>query len=140
MDRKRLPAPEGERERTVEYVAPRNAREAALAEIWQEVLGVERVGLVGDRRVLALHGPVLDASFRGAGIRVRPPERSRDYSVFGFMANDVTAEVNKTIAVAGAAREITDAVRVALDRWRTRPDRARRMLERVGKGESDVFC
>src|SRR5574340_413609 len=37
---------------------------------------------------------------RGPGIRVRPPERSRDYSVFGFMSNEVSAEVNKTIAVA----------------------------------------
>jgi lysine-ketoglutarate reductase/saccharopine dehydrogenase-like protein (TIGR00300 family) len=45
-------------------------------------------------------------ALRGSGIRVRPPERSRDYSVFGFMANDVSAEVNKTIAVAGAAREM----------------------------------
>ncbi len=45
-------------------------------------------------------------ALRGAGISVRPPERSRDYSVFGFMANDVTAEVNKSIAVAGTAREM----------------------------------
>ncbi len=45
-------------------------------------------------------------ALRGTGIRVRPPERSRDYSVFGFMANDVTAEVNKSIAVAGTAREM----------------------------------
>jgi lysine-ketoglutarate reductase/saccharopine dehydrogenase-like protein (TIGR00300 family) len=45
-------------------------------------------------------------ALRGPGIRVRPPERSRDYSVFGFMANDVSAEVNKTIAVAGTAREM----------------------------------
>lgn len=43
---------------------------------------------------------------RGPGIRVRPPERSRDYSVFGFMSNDVSAEVNKTIAIAGTAREM----------------------------------
>jgi len=45
-------------------------------------------------------------ALRGPGIRVRPPERSRDYSVFGFMSNDVSAEVNKTIAVTGAAREM----------------------------------
>jgi len=45
-------------------------------------------------------------ALRGPGIRVRPPERSRDYSVFGFMANDVSAEVNKTIAVQGTAREM----------------------------------
>jgi lysine-ketoglutarate reductase/saccharopine dehydrogenase-like protein (TIGR00300 family) len=45
-------------------------------------------------------------ALRGPGIRVRPPERSRDYSVFGFMSNEVSAEVNKTIAVVGTAREM----------------------------------
>jgi lysine-ketoglutarate reductase/saccharopine dehydrogenase-like protein (TIGR00300 family) len=45
-------------------------------------------------------------ALRGPGIRVRPPERSRDFSVFGFMVNDVSAEVNKTIAVAGTAAEM----------------------------------
>lgn len=46
---------------------------------------------------------------RGPGIRVRPPERSRDVSVFGFMSNDVSAEVNKGIAIAGTAREMRRA-------------------------------
>jgi lysine-ketoglutarate reductase/saccharopine dehydrogenase-like protein (TIGR00300 family) len=45
-------------------------------------------------------------ALRGPGIRVRPPERSRDYSVFGFMSNEITAEVNKAIAIAGIAREM----------------------------------
>jgi hypothetical protein len=40
------------------------------------------------------------------GIRVRPPERSRDYSVFGFMSNDISAEVNKGIAIRGTAHEM----------------------------------
>jgi len=48
-------------------------------------------------------------ALRGPGIRVRPPERSRDYSVFGFMSNDVSAEVNKAIAIRGAAREMRRA-------------------------------
>ena len=48
-------------------------------------------------------------ALRGPGIRVRPPERSRDYSVFGFMSNEVSAEVNKTIAVTGTAREMRRA-------------------------------
>ncbi len=47
--------------------------------------------------------PVL---LRGAGIRVRPPERARKASGFGFMTNEVSAEVNKEIAIAAAAREI----------------------------------
>jgi lysine-ketoglutarate reductase/saccharopine dehydrogenase-like protein (TIGR00300 family) len=48
-------------------------------------------------------------ALRGPGIRVRPPERSRDYSVFGFMSNEVSAEVNKGIAIAGTAREMRKA-------------------------------
>jgi lysine-ketoglutarate reductase/saccharopine dehydrogenase-like protein (TIGR00300 family) len=43
---------------------------------------------------------------RGPGIRVRPPERSRDFSVFGFMSNDISAEVNKGLVIAGVAREM----------------------------------
>jgi lysine-ketoglutarate reductase/saccharopine dehydrogenase-like protein (TIGR00300 family) len=45
-------------------------------------------------------------ALRGAGIRVRPPERSRDFSVFGFMSNDISAEINKGIAIKGSAREM----------------------------------
>ena len=45
-------------------------------------------------------------ALRGPGIRARPPERSRDFSVFGFMSNDVSAETNKGIVIAGTAREM----------------------------------
>lgn len=45
-------------------------------------------------------------ALRGHGIRVRPPERSRDFSVFGFMSNDVSAEINKGIVISGVAREM----------------------------------
>ncbi|MBN2369365.1 MAG: TIGR00300 family protein [Vicinamibacteria bacterium] len=48
-------------------------------------------------------------ALRGAGIRVRPPERSRDYSLFGFMSNDVSAEVNKGIVISATAKEIVRA-------------------------------
>ena len=48
-------------------------------------------------------------ALRGPGLRVRPPERSRDFSVFGFMSNDVSAEVNKGIVIAGAAAEMRKA-------------------------------
>ena len=46
---------------------------------------------------------------RGHGLRVRPPERSRDFSVFGFMSNDVSAEINKGIVISGAVREMRRA-------------------------------
>ncbi len=45
-------------------------------------------------------------ALRGPGIRVRPLERSRDYAVFGFMSNDVSAEINKGIVIRAAAREM----------------------------------
>jgi len=45
-------------------------------------------------------------ALRGPGIRVRPLERSRDYALFGFMSNDVSAEVNKGIVVRAAAKEM----------------------------------
>ena len=45
-------------------------------------------------------------ALRGAGIRVRPPERSREQSVFGFMSNDISAEINKAVGIRGTAREM----------------------------------
>ena len=48
-------------------------------------------------------------ALRGLGIRVKPPERSRDYSMFGFMSNDISAEINKGIAIQAAAREMKKA-------------------------------
>jgi lysine-ketoglutarate reductase/saccharopine dehydrogenase-like protein (TIGR00300 family) len=53
--------------------------------------------LVGKGEPVALRGP---------GIRVRPPERSREQSLFGFMSNDISAEVNKSIAIRGTALEM----------------------------------
>ncbi len=40
------------------------------------------------------------------GIRVKPQERAREYSVFDFMSNDLTAEINKTLLIAEIAKEI----------------------------------
>ncbi|MCK6153306.1 amino acid adenylation domain-containing protein, partial [Paenibacillus silvae] len=46
VDRKALPAPEGEAGSGTEYVAPRNKLEAKLAAIWQDVLGhVKQIGV-----------------------------------------------------------------------------------------------
>jgi lysine-ketoglutarate reductase/saccharopine dehydrogenase-like protein (TIGR00300 family) len=50
--------------------------------------------------------PVL---LRGPGVRVRPPERSRGATVFGFMSNDISAETNKGIVIAGIARAMREA-------------------------------
>ncbi|MGH3823294.1 MAG: amino acid adenylation domain-containing protein [Pseudonocardiaceae bacterium] len=45
VDRTALPAPDQLAEPVSEYVAPRTATEQTLADVWAEVLGVERVGV-----------------------------------------------------------------------------------------------
>src|SRR5262249_60070425 len=44
VDRKALPAPEA-RSASASYVAPRDGVEEAVAAVWSEVLGLERVGV-----------------------------------------------------------------------------------------------
>ncbi|SCW30123.1 non-ribosomal peptide synthase domain TIGR01720/amino acid adenylation domain-containing protein [Paenibacillus tianmuensis] len=45
LDRRALPAPEGTLQTGTEYVAPRTSTEAKLAQIWQELLGLQRIGV-----------------------------------------------------------------------------------------------
>ncbi|TCW37425.1 bacitracin synthase 3 [Laceyella sacchari] len=45
VDKKALPEPEGRVQTSAEYVAPQTPMETLLAQIWEEVLGVERVGI-----------------------------------------------------------------------------------------------
>ena len=54
IDRKALPAPEGEAGSGTEYVAPRNELETKLAVIWQEVLGLtKQIGVTTTSSTLA---------------------------------------------------------------------------------------
>ncbi|WP_374089709.1 AMP-binding protein [Methylomicrobium lacus] len=48
LDRKRLPAPEIGEQLSNSYVAPRTGTETSLADIWQDVLGIEKVGVEDD--------------------------------------------------------------------------------------------
>ncbi|HEX7182940.1 MAG TPA: amino acid adenylation domain-containing protein [Thermoanaerobaculia bacterium] len=48
VDRRALPVPDAPAEVTAPYVAPRNAREQAIARIWAALLAVERVGIHDD--------------------------------------------------------------------------------------------
>ncbi|SFJ90194.1 non-ribosomal peptide synthetase, partial [Myroides guanonis] len=48
LDKKSLPNPDSSELSSKEYVAPRNETETQLAEIWQELLGVEQVGIYDD--------------------------------------------------------------------------------------------
>jgi hypothetical protein len=48
VDRKALPAPQFAAARSRDFVAPRDPVEELLASIWQELLGIERVGIHDD--------------------------------------------------------------------------------------------
>lgn len=45
IDRKQLPDPEGNTQAGEAYIAPRDETEAKLAELWQNILGTEKVGI-----------------------------------------------------------------------------------------------
>jgi amino acid adenylation domain-containing protein len=67
LDRRALPAPDGEEGERGGYVAPRTPVEALLSAVWAEVLGAERVG--ADDDFFALGGHSLLAMRVGARVR-----------------------------------------------------------------------
>ncbi|KAF6616313.1 amino acid adenylation domain-containing protein, partial [Paenibacillus sp. EKM102P] len=48
IDRKALPAPEGSLQTGADYAEPRTAQERALVAVWQSVLGLQTVGILGN--------------------------------------------------------------------------------------------
>ena len=52
IDRNALPKPPARPDGRREYTAPRNAVERALARIWEQVLDVERIGVLDDLAAL----------------------------------------------------------------------------------------
>jgi amino acid adenylation domain-containing protein/non-ribosomal peptide synthase protein (TIGR01720 family) len=73
LDRKALPQPDAAPRQA--FVAPQDALQTALAEIWQDVLGVERVGLednffeLGGDSIISIQ---VVSRARQAGIRIHP--------------------------------------------------------------------
>jgi len=89
IDRKALPAPDMAGQSGRVYVAPRNPAEEVLADIWKEVLGIERVGVadnffeLGGHSLLAVQ--VLSRIRRAFGIEV-PLRRLFDASTIEALA------------------------------------------------------
>jgi amino acid adenylation domain-containing protein len=76
IDRRALPAPERARPDLEDrYVAPRTPEEKHLAEVWCEVLGLDKVGI--DDNFFALGGD----SIRSIQVRVKAGERGLDLSL-----------------------------------------------------------
>ena len=100
IDRRALPEP-ASLESVVEYVAPRTALELELAQIWSELLGIERVGVNDD--FFALGGHSLLAT--QAVIRIRNAIADIPlHSLFNAPTVSALAE-----AIVDAELEATDA-------------------------------
>ncbi|MFF9900499.1 amino acid adenylation domain-containing protein [Streptomyces longispororuber] len=97
LDKRALPAPDGGHLRTAgEFTAPRTPLESHLAEIWQNVLGVDRVGvhdsffeLGGD----SIRAVILTGTLRDAGY---------DVGVKELMERPTVAELGELAAERGA--------------------------------------
>jgi amino acid adenylation domain-containing protein len=89
IDRKALPEPDMAGQSDRAYIAPRNPAEEALADIWKEVLGIERVGVadnffeLGGHSLLAVQ--VLSRIRRAFGVEV-PLRRLFDASTIEALA------------------------------------------------------
>jgi len=77
VDRNALPAPDNQRRSGREYTAPRTPGEKTLAQIWAEVLRLERVGVDDDILDLggnSSHVSQISARARAAGIVITPQQ------------------------------------------------------------------
>jgi amino acid adenylation domain-containing protein len=77
LDQRRLPVPQWEATETVDVVAPRTPSEEAIASIWADVLGLDRVGVTQD--FFAVGGDSIKSiqivvRCKRAGLEVRPSD------------------------------------------------------------------
>ena len=107
IDRKALPEPSWQGEA---YEAPRNQRERALAEIWQDVLQVERVGIrdnffdLGGDSILSLQIVSRARQALGEGVEIRLRDLLQYQTIAGLLERaESVAEVAPT-----ASEEVAD--------------------------------
>src|SRR5207237_25703 len=92
VDRRALPAPDTARPDLVEeFIAPRNEREQALAEIWSQVLGVEQVGV--NDNYFALGGD----SIRSIQIRALAMEQGLSFTLKEMFERPTISELAPVI-------------------------------------------
>ncbi|MCX7571137.1 amino acid adenylation domain-containing protein [Tumebacillus sp. DT12] len=90
VERRALPAPEIQRA-AVEYVAPRDEREASLAEVWASVLGMERVGL--DDNYFELGGD----SIRSIQVLSKAQERGLTFELQDMFQHQTIRELTQVV-------------------------------------------
>jgi acyl carrier protein len=102
VDRKALPAPDwANQSRATSYTEPRSATEKQMADIWAEVLRLEKVGINDNLFELgadSLHVFQIVARANKAGLDVKPRQILQFRTISGILA-----ELEKTRSVASQA-------------------------------------
>ncbi|HEX7261142.1 MAG TPA: condensation domain-containing protein, partial [Luteolibacter sp.] len=99
VDRRALPEPESVRQAESEYVAPRTEMEELVAGVWQQVLGLERVGLhdsffdLGGHSLLATK--IISRLRETFGFQI-PLSTIFDSPTIADLAEYITAEINQS--------------------------------------------
>ncbi|HEX5746348.1 MAG TPA: amino acid adenylation domain-containing protein [Archangium sp.] len=134
LDRKALPAPEGLRlQSDTPYVEPRTELERNLARLWQEVLGVEQVGIhdrffdVGGNSLLLVraHGRLCAE----LGLEIALTELFK-YPSIGALASYLAGRTNDGPDLRQESQERADNRRTLLEQ--------RRRVRRAGRAEQDT--
>jgi len=121
VDRKALPAPDLSEQLERQYVAPRTATEEALAQIWAEVLGLEKVGIrdnffeLGGHSILALR--VISCANQ-AGLRITLREIFEHQTIGSLAAraeSGSTVQAEQGIIIGETA--LTPILRRFLETW-----------------------
>jgi acyl carrier protein len=114
LDRAALPAPEGRPELDAVYVAPRTPAEEALAAIWCEVLGLERVGVrddffeLGGHSLMAIQVVTRMRASLGVDARVRSVfEGPTVEALAAYVEELILAEV-EALPATEVTRELTE--------------------------------
>ncbi len=130
LDRKALPEPALARPDLAEaFVAPRGEGEQAIAEIWQEVLGVERVGVHEKFFQLGGHSLLL--------VRVHARLRERfgiELSMMDLFKYPDVSSLAQHLAGTAAARPVTVEESRATELEQGKARRRQRLEKRLGMG------
>jgi hypothetical protein len=133
LDRAALPAPDAEKlERRETYVAPRNDLEEVVAGTWEEVLGVEQVGIhdsffeLGGHSLLIMQ--VISRLRSALQVELLPGHFAGDHTVAQFAASI------EHLKAVGAQQAIP------LVRRRTRPTGSTPSSSTPPKGGSERYC
>lgn len=108
IDRKKLPDPKGRSNMGTEYAAPRNQKDGIIQKVWQEILGINKIGI--DDNFFMLGGNSIKA-----------------IQVVAKLALDFEIGINDIFSCQ-TIRELSDSVKYSKDRLKTTIDAMNQMI------------